>query len=183
MADKFTMKLEGLQELEAALKELPKATGKNCIRRAIWQAGSAIITSAQNLIRVRRVQPAIAASRIKFNTGAAGKAAFAAAMASGATREDAGAAAHAANAAAVSESGGAITTSGVMAIGPTTRAFYGFEFGTFQQPPHPFMRPAWEANKVQAAEMIATVLKEEIEKARVRIANKQARLLAKANQT
>ena len=35
-----------------------------------------------------------------------------------------------------------------------------------------------DANKTQAAEMIATVLKEEIEKARVRIANKQARLLA-----
>jgi HK97 gp10 family phage protein len=167
-----------LQELEAALKELPKATGKNCIRRAIVQAAQPIVDTATQLCRVRRIKPSIAVSRIKFFTGGAGKAAFAAAMAGGATREDAGAAAHAANAAAVSESGGAITTSGQAAIGPTRAAFYGFEFGTIHQPPHPFMRPAWEANKMGVAQMVATVLKEEIEKARVRIANKQARLLA-----
>ena len=64
VADKFTMKIEGLQELEAALKELPKATGKNCIRRAIVQAAQPIVDTATQLCRVRRIKPSIAVSRI-----------------------------------------------------------------------------------------------------------------------
>ena len=171
------MKVEGLSDLEDALKELPKATAKNCIRRALLLAAVPIEQEATNLIRVRRVKPQIATAKIKFTSGDAGKRAFAEAMARGATRLEAGQAAHEANAAATGEDNSGIT-SGVTAVGPTKRAFYGFEFGTIHLAPRPFMRPAWDDNKLQVLDIIKTELKDQIEKARIRIVKKQLRLLA-----
>lgn len=171
-----TFTIEGLSDLEDALKELPKATGKNCIRRALIAAAIPIENEATNLIRVRRVKPQIATAKIKFSSGDAGKRAFAEVMASGGTRLEAGQAAHEANAAAAGEEGD--ITSGVTAVGPTRRAFYGFEFGTIHQAPAPFMRPAWDNNKFNALDIIISELKDQIEKARIRIIKKQLRLLA-----
>lgn len=173
------LKIEGLKELEEALKELPKATAKNTIRRAIIAAAQPIIDTATMLIRVRRIQPPVVISKIKFTAGNAGKRAFAEAMAEGATRAEAGEAAHAANIAA-KESGGddVKITSGVASIGPTKRAFYGFEFGTIHLAPKPFMRPAWDQHKEKAAEAIGTELKEQIDKAVKRLAAKQKKLIS-----
>jgi HK97 gp10 family phage protein len=173
---KETVQLEGLKELDAALAELPKATAKNTIRRALIAAAQPIADEATQLIRVQRVKPQIAVSKIQFSSGDAGKRAFAEALSRGATRLEAGAAAHEANAADSGE--GAGITSGVLGVGPTKRAFYGFEFGTIHQAPAPFMRPAWDAHKLEAMELIKSELKEQIEKARVRIVMKQLRLLA-----
>lgn len=53
------------------------------------------------------------------------------------------------------------------------------EFGSARETPHPYMRPAWESNKQKALESIKDLLAEEIEKARVRIARKTAKQLAK----
>lgn len=53
------------------------------------------------------------------------------------------------------------------------------EFGTVNQSPQPFMRPAWSANKMGALNSIKDLIKIEIEKARQRAARKTARLLAK----
>lgn len=174
-----TVTVEGLSDLEDALKELPKATGKNCVRRALVAAATPIVFEASVLIRVRRIAVRVAVSKIKFTSGNAGKQAFAEAMANGATREEAGAAAHAANAATDDDPN---LTSGVAMIGPTREAFYGFEFGTIHQAPQPFMRPAWDDNKQSALQLIQTELKTQIEKARQRIVAKQQRLLAKMNQ-
>ena len=44
--------------------------------------------------------------------------------------------------------------------------------------PQPFMRPAWDQHKIEAAETIRDALKDEIEKARQRIVRKQQRLLS-----
>jgi HK97 gp10 family phage protein len=172
-----TVSVEGLSDLEDALTELPKATAKNCIRRALTAACQPIVDEATQLIRVRRVKPSIAVSKIKFTSGNAGKQAFAEAMARGATREEAGEAAHQANAADTSE--GSDITSGVAVVGPTRAAFYGFEFGTIHQAPKPFMRPAWDNHKMEALGLIQTELKAQIEAAAIRIARKQLRLLAK----
>lgn len=57
------------------------------------------------------------------------------------------------------------------------------EFGSVKQTPHPFMRPAWDANKRSAFNSIKDILEVEIEKARQRIARKTARLLAKQGKT
>lgn len=174
---KEVVSVEGLSELEDALKELPKATAKNTIRRALIAAAKPIQDEATTRIRVRRVRPQIATAKIKFSSGDAGKRAFAEAMARGATRLEAGEAAHEANAAASGE--GSDITSGVTAVGPTKRAFYGFEFGTIHLSPQPFMRPAWDMHKMQALDIIKTELKDQIEKARIRIVQKQLRILAK----
>ena len=178
MPSKTTVKVEGLKELQDALRELPKATGKNTIRRALIAAGQPINDTATDRIRVRRVVPQVVMSRIKFSSGSAGKRAFAEALARGASREEAGEAAHAANAADTGED--SKITSGVMSIGPTKRAFYGFEFGTIQQSPQPFMRPAWDEHKAEALDIIRDELKVQIEKARARIAAKQQKLLTKS---
>lgn len=166
------MKLEGASDLEVALKDLPKATGKNTIRRALMKAAIPLADTAQVLIRVRRVRPAIAVSKVKFSSGDAGKRAFADALAQGASRAEAGEAAHQANVAAGDD---AKVTSGILSIGPTKRAFYGFEYGTVKQAPQPFMRPAWSTHKEEAAVSIRDVLKEEIDKAVARIAKKAMR--------
>ena len=172
MPSKVLVKVEGLSELEAALRELPKATAKNTIRRALSKAAQPIADEAAEKIRVQRVDPAIAVSKIKFSSGAAGKRAFAEALARGATREEAGQAAHQANAEAGDD---AKITSGLLVVGPTKRAFYGFEFGTVKQAPQPFMRPAWENNKNDSLEIISDELKAEIDKAVARIAKKALR--------
>lgn len=52
------------------------------------------------------------------------------------------------------------------------------EFGTAHQSPRPFMRPAWNSNKISSLNMIRQMLADEIEKARQRIARKTARLAA-----
>jgi HK97 gp10 family phage protein len=172
--------IEGLSDLEDALKELPKATGKNTIRRAMTAAAQPIIDQAADLINVHRVPVTVVGSKIKFTSGNAGKQAFAAALARGASREEAGQAAHQANAAAA-DSGdtGEVTTSGTMVVGPTKRAFYDFEFGTVRQAPQPFMRPAWDNNKRNTLDILVDRLKVEIEKARQRIIKKQQALLSK----
>jgi HK97 gp10 family phage protein len=51
------------------------------------------------------------------------------------------------------------------------------EFGTFDQPAQPFMRPAWEANKDKALEIVGSQLWIEIRKAADRAARKQAKAL------
>jgi len=174
-----TIEVEGLKELEEALKELPKATAKNTIRRAIAFAAIPIINTATVLCKVRRIRPSIVVSKIKFASGgSAGRQAYADAMKSGATRAEAGEAAHAANAATGSDDPS--ITSGVAAVGPTRAAFYGFEYGTKHIAPKPFMRPAWDAHKTQALDLMKSELKEQIDKAVKRIAAKQARMIAKA---
>lgn len=175
MPSMVSMKVEGLSDLEEALRELPKATAKNTIRRALLAAAQPIEQQAQSLIRVRRVSPAVVTAKVKFTTGDAGKRAFAEALARGATREEAGEAAHQAN----DTSDDPSITSGVTSVGPTKRAFYGFEFGTRQQAPKPFMRPAWDTHKTASVNTIKDELKTQIEKARIRIVKKALRVLAK----
>src|SRR4030095_8780355 len=102
---KTIVKVEGLKELEDALKELPKATGKNCVRRALTKAAEPMVETAQAMaphraVRGGTLKRSIVAGKVKFSSGNAGKAAFAAAMKAGSSRAEAGAAAHEANAAA-----------------------------------------------------------------------------------
>lgn len=53
------------------------------------------------------------------------------------------------------------------------------EFGSINQSPKPFMRPAWDDNKKTAFNDLKDILSDEIEKASQRIAKKTARLLPK----
>lgn len=167
------VRVEGLKELDEALKELPKATGKNVIRRALINAAEPFVTQAKAMAPVRagHLQKSITHSKVVMSSGAPGKKAFAEALAKGASRKEAGAAAHAANAEATGN-----VTSGLIVIGPGRHPQGIFqEFGTAHHPPHPFMRPAWEENKMPAIETIREELWSEIKKAAERMARKAMR--------
>lgn len=173
---KFTF--TGLQELDEALKELPKATGKNCLKRAMTDAGWVIALYAKALAPIKRgdLKKNIGVSKIKFTGGAAGKAAFAQAMTEGATRQEAGQAARAANA---GEAGN--ITAAVIVVGPGQSRYAGMqEFGTVNHRAKPYMRPAWDSKRQEALEIIKFNLAIEIEKAAKRLERKAARLLTKS---
>lgn len=179
---KETMRLEGFAQLEDALRELPKATGKNCIRRALARAAAPIVAAAKAKAPARpgsgHLREAIIFTKVKFTGGNAGKQAYAEAMRQGKTRAEAADAAHEANIEAAAEAGGAQMISGIGQIGIDTKvAYYGHfvEFGTVKMTPKPFLRPAWDAGKYRAAQAIRDTLKEEIDKAVARIARKTLR--------
>lgn len=50
------------------------------------------------------------------------------------------------------------------------------EFGTYKQPAHPFLRPAWDHNKQKAEQIIGTELWVEIRKAADRAARKATKV-------
>jgi HK97 gp10 family phage protein len=166
------IKVEGLKEIEAALKQLSKATAKNVMKRVLLKRAEPIVETARLKAPVRtgRLRESIVAQVRKG--GGAGKAAFAQAMRGGATRAEAGRAARAANRAA----GGTVE----VLVGP--RVFYGslVEFGTRHSPPAPFMRPAWDSAKGDLLEGIKDDLWKEIEGAVARRARKLAKAAAKA---
>jgi HK97 gp10 family phage protein len=142
-------RIEGLRECEEALRELPKATGKNVLRRALMAAGQPILNAAQQLapeltgtlkrshaagtrLTRRQRQQHKAESAVEIFVGPGGL---------------------------------------VQAITQ--------EFGTVKAPAQPFMRPAWDGNKMAALKLVGESLADEIERARARLARKAARLLAK----
>lgn len=173
----MTMKLEGLKDLEAALMELPKATGKNVLRRALINAATPMAETARTLapVRLGHLKRSITVGKVKFSSGSAGKRAFAEAMARGASRSEAGAAAREANIGASQD-----ITSAMVIFGPGRHPQATLqEFGTVHHPPHPYMRPAWDTGKTNAAEAIRDELKTEIEKAAARLARKALRAAAK----
>jgi HK97 gp10 family phage protein len=173
---KKTITVEGLKDLEDALYELPRATGGNVLKRAILIPAQAFADAASEIAPVDTglLKTEIKPGKPKIIT--AGKAAYAQAMQGGATRSEAAEAAHAANAAA-----GGSGRRAVVSVGPTRKAFYGQfqEFGTAHNAPQPFMRPTWDRMHNSLLDMVATTLKTEIEKARVRLAKKAERLAAK----
>lgn len=167
------VRVEGLRELEAALRELPKATGKNTIRRALTTAAQPFVAQAKASApeRTGALKRGITMSRVKFSSGDAGKRAFAEALAKGASRKEAGEAAHAANAETSDN-----VTAGIIVVGPGRHPQAIFqEFGTAHNAPKAYMRPTWEENKMPAIETIREALWDEIKKAADRIAKKAAR--------
>jgi HK97 gp10 family phage protein len=168
------LKIDGLEEIQAALRELPKATAKGVIRRVLLKRAQPIVNDARQKAPVKtgRLRDSITA-RVRTG-GGAGKAAFAEAMRQGASRAEAGQAARAANRAA----GGAVE----VLIGPTKDTFYGHlvEFGTEHSAPAPFMRPAWDANKMNVLQGVKDDLWDETKRVVARRAKRLAKAAAKA---
>jgi HK97 gp10 family phage protein len=147
-------KFEGLKELDRALAELPKATGKNAARRALKKAADPIdeeASAAAPFLSGRLERSVIAGTRL--------------------TRSQ--------------RSGGArLTASGFRSsaknyvelhVGTALSRGIFMEFGTYKDDPEPFMRPAWEANKHEALDIIKAELRVEIDKAAARLARKVAK--------
>lgn len=148
---KVTWKIEGLSELLEAFEELPKATGKNVLKRVLMKAGQPIADDARANARVLK-------GRLQRSYGVSTK--LSRRQATLHKKE---------SAVEVFAGPGAL----VQAITE--------EFGTAHQAAHPTMRPAWDANKRTALDSIAQDLDDEIQKAAQRIARKQARLIAQTS--
>ncbi len=143
-------KIEGLKELDEALKELPRATGKNVLRRALIQAGLPI----QNL----------AFARAPRKTGR-----LQTSLTTGTKLSRRQRSLHRPVSSMEVFVGPAALVQAITE-----------EFGTAYHPPKPFFRPAWDEGKDKSMRSIRDNLAHEIEKARARMARKAARIIAKA---
>ena len=149
-----TFRVEGLAELKDALAELPKATGANVLRRALLKAGKPIEQAARSMAPVATGALALSISTVPASPSKmtrTGKAAY--------------------------DKQSKVEV--LVEAGPVPQAITQ-EFGTVHHAAHPFMRPAWEANKFRALEDIKSELWNEIKKAADRLAKKTARLAARA---
>lgn len=140
------VKIEGLRELEATLAELPKATGKNVLRRVLIKAAQPIEADA-----------AAAAPEL-----------------TGRLRRDVstGTRLNRRQAAMARRLGKSEVE---VHVGVNDPAGVQNEFGNAHQRPQPFLRPAWDANRQGALETISSDLGAEIAKSAARLARRAAR--------
>jgi HK97 gp10 family phage protein len=161
-----TTKVEGLKDLEAALLGLGKSTGKSVLRRVLMAGGKPIQEVAEAKAPVRTDPDSV----VTYNGGKVRRAGTAKALVQIGTRLTRS------QARLAKKAGKSTVEVHVGTRDPISRLQ---EHGTEDMPAHPFMRPAWDANKGEALEIIKDRLGDEIERARVRLVKKQARLAAK----
>lgn len=140
------VKVTGLRELEAALSQLPAATGKAVLRRVAKAALQPVASAAQALAPVREGQlqeQIVTSSRLTKR------------QAKTARKEG--------------------KSSVEMYAGTKNKAGILQEFGTVNHGPQPFMRPAWDSNKDGVLTYVGEQLGGEIEKAAARLAKKRAK--------
>lgn len=144
----MTVTLEGFRELERALNELPKNTGRNVLRRVGKGALEPMAEKARGMAPVdegnlrdaimvseKRTKRVVRENRFDRNTG-------------------------------VEIAMGPISGAGVLNYATFV------EFGTSDTRARPFMRPAWHGGKDEALEYVKANLGNEINKAAKRLAKK-----------
>lgn len=135
-------KIEGLKELDRALKQLPLAVQKRVLRATLQKAGQPIVEDAQG--RAPRLTGELA-ERITI------KATLSRRQRRRMRKEK-----------------GAV----VMFVGSTDPKAHLLEFGTEKMAARPFLRPSWDAGKAQVLATIRTELWTAIQKAARRLAKK-----------
>lgn len=151
MAVKTTIHVDGLKELDRALGELPKATGKNVIRRVLRKSLEPILTAA-------KANAPVATGRLRDSMVISSQLKRSQKRSSASSR-------------------GITMYVGPGADGKVRSAPHAHlvEFGTARQPPHAYMRPAFDANKNLVIEIQQRELHPEIQKAWARLVKKAAR--------
>lgn len=141
-----SFRVEGLRELEEALNELPKATHRNVMKRVLMKAGRPIEAAAEAAAPVFREH---LRKSIEVSTKLSRR-----------------------------QRGLHVKHSAVeVFVGPKNLPQAHLqEFGTVNHSAQPFMRPAWDGNKMRALEGIKEDMWKEIEKAGKRLAKKAAKL-------
>jgi len=149
-----TVKIEGLKELEKALEELPRATGKSVLRRTLKKAAQPV---AEDMRARAPDDPATHGNDLKSSIGVSTK---------------------------LSKRQARIHRKMFRSDKASVEMFVGAgalpqahlqEFGAPQHGPQPFARPAWDGNKMQVLEAIKDTLGAEIAKAAKRLAKKRAK--------
>lgn len=141
-----TVKFEGGRELEAALRELPKATGRNALRRGLKKVAEPIQKDA-----AQRAPELTGRLKLSIVTGTQ------------LTRAQK----------RMAKQEGAYFAE--IHVGTASGHGVPQEFGTANHPAQPFMRPAWEGGKDNALKDMGKFLWEEIEKTATRRARKLAK--------
>lgn len=171
-----TSRVEGLRECEQALKNLPKATARNVLRRVLLARAQPMVATMRSLAPNDQATAApdlstniFASTRVKNDVG---KAEFAGVMRAGGTKKEAAAAMREARRDAAGEGSFA-----EVYAGPDVERFYGRfqEDGTPQHAAQPFMRPAWDQHRESMLFGIAGDLWRAIKEAAARYARKLAK--------
>lgn len=141
-----TFRIEGLRDLESALADLPRATGKNVLKRVLLAAAQPIEDAAQASApqltgRLRR--------DVKTGTRL--------------TRRQAGLARKIGKAAVE------------VHVGVSDPAGVQTEFGNVRQRAEPWLRPAWDGEATGALDTMKIELGREVEKAARRVAKRAAK--------
>lgn len=180
-----TVKVEGLRELEQELEKLTKAAGRGVLRRA----GIKALVPMAEIARQKapkdtgELSESIAVSARAVGAGAdIGKAQYGAVLRGGGTKQQAAAALRAARRDAKDAGAPSIE----LFMGPARadnkrgaiKAIVQ-EFGSIKQAPQPYMRPAWDADKMAVIERLKKDLWIEVRKSVARAERKAARLAAK----
>lgn len=142
-------KIEGLAELDEALKELPRATARNVLLRTLKEQGEPIRADGElhaprdegGLAESYAVSTKLSRRQKKLNKKESMVEVY-------------------------------------IGPGPAAKGVQ-TEFGNAHQAPQPHLRPAFDANVKRVLDGIKNDLAEQIEKARERLARKAAKLLAK----
>lgn len=151
---KTTVSVDGLRELDAALSDLPKATGKNVMRRALRKVAEPIAADMKSMAPVDEgdLRDGIGVgTKLTRRQASQHRKMF---------RDD------------------KASVEMFVGAGAHPQAHLR-EFGGDGNAPHPFARPAWDRHKGQAVDTIKAELWGEIDKAAKRLARKAARLAKK----
>lgn len=159
MAKGVRVSVEGLREVDAALGELGKATGRNVMRRV---ALARLEPMAEEARRLAPDDPNTGGNDLKTSIAVSTKL---------------GKRQGKINRRSKSEAEAHMGPAGPEGKAPPQGTQQ--EFGNKNHPPQPFMRPAWDGGKDALLEGIADDLWTEISKAAARQAKKAARLAAK----
>lgn len=146
MAGGFSVKVEGLKDLEQALGELSRATGKRVAAQVLMEVAEPLAADAAILAPD---DPATGGFDLHTTVRAGRRATRGAKHRKESPVE--------------------------VLIGPRSRHAQLEEFGTKDAPAQPFMRPMWDGGKFWALSEVQKKLWERIEKAAARAARKAAR--------
>lgn len=160
------VKVEGLRECQEALAELPKATSRNVLKRALLKSGQPMAEMAEQKAPklTGHLQKSIAVSSTLSKKEQKNHRSMI-----GSLLQMTVAGWRSAPKKAVYVFVGA---------GPIVQASKQ-EFGTAHHGPQPYMRPAFDSQRMKVVETIKDLIWAEIDKARTRLAKKAARLAAK----
>lgn len=143
----MAVKIGGFRELDRALAQLPKATERSVLRRVAKLALEPVLERAKQLVPVDE-------GRLRDSL------VIGSSLTSRARRADK-----------------AEPREGVRVfMGSASRNAVPREFGTVRSAAQPYMRPAWDSQRVTSAKIVFTELEKEIKKAAARAARKKARM-------
>lgn len=166
--------INGLSQLNRALKELPQSTQTTVVRNALKKVAEPIAKAARSKARVRTGALRKSIKVIVLKRNDVGKAEFAAAMRGGQGTK----AAVEAMKKARREAKGSGAFEVAVTTGKMPQAIF-MERGTSHHPAYPYMRPAWDETAPTSVADFKKALATEIEKARKRLAAKAERDAAK----